>query len=335
MAAATTRTPSALPAVDDGYFPASTSMLRRVQGERRVGLMYGQRALTIGAIKPLNYVGTTEHSGHKGDPFQRLTRTAKSFETIFFGSKADADRILSRVRKMHARVNGELPQSEGIYPAGTPYDAFDGAMMLWTVAAMMDSAEVMHDLLVRQLTGEEREALWQDYRRFALLFGTPEEVLPADYPAFRAYYEAELVAANNHLTEQAHYVGWFASFAIPSPTLKGPLLEAHNLVIRGSLPESVRALYGLEWSRRDQLRFDLICRTQRVTRRVTPEPIARGWNTKIFNGIAGEERKRLRAGRETPHIRPDGSPGTGYPLMRPEDQARQPGSGKQASQPAS
>ncbi len=56
-------------------------------------------------LKPLNYVGTLRTARHKGDPFQRLTRTAKAFETIFFGSKAEADQILARVRRMHARVH--------------------------------------------------------------------------------------------------------------------------------------------------------------------------------------------------------------------------------------
>jgi len=218
---------------------------------------------------------------------------------------------------MHGRVHGELPVEAGIYPAGTPYDAFDAPLMVWTVAAMMDSAEVMHDLLVRKLTDREREALWQDYRRFAELFGTPSETLPATYPAFREYFATELAATENHLTEQAHYVGWFSSFAIPSPTLRGPLLAAHNLLVRGSLPPEVRALYGLSWSRRDQRALDALTLSQRLTRRITPERFAQGENTSIFRMIAREEKRRLKAGRSTPHIAPDGSAGTAYPLARP------------------
>ncbi len=44
---------------DDGYFPRGSSMLRRVMEQKAVGLLYGQRALCIGALKPLNYVGTS------------------------------------------------------------------------------------------------------------------------------------------------------------------------------------------------------------------------------------------------------------------------------------
>lgn len=302
------------PTPDEGYFPPGSSMLRRVHGEHAVGLMYGQRALTVGAIKPLNYVGTANHSGHKGDPFKRLTRTALAFEDIFFGTRAEADRILAYVRKMHGRVNGTLDEAAGIHPAGTAYDAFDPALMLWTVAAMMDSAEVMHDLLVGRLTDDEREELWQDYRRFGQLFGMPESSLPPTYPEFRAYYEGELVADDAFLTEQAHYVGWFASFAIPSPRLRGPLMEAHNLVVRGSLPPAVRELYGIGWTGREQRLFDAICRSQRLARRFVPNRFARGANDGAFHAIAREEARRLAAGQATPHIRPDGGAGTDYPL---------------------
>ncbi len=302
---------------DEGYFPEGRSELRRVHGERGVGLMFGQLALTVGAIKPLNFVGTAENSGHKGDPFKRLTRTAIAFETIFFGTKAEADRVLAYTRKMHERVNGTLPQDAGIHPAGTRYDAFDPALMLWTVAAMMNSAETMHDLLVRRLTRDEREALWQDYRRFAGLFGTPLEAMPSTYAAFREYFEAELIAADTALTDEARYTGWFASFAIPSRNLRGPVLAAHNLVVRGSLPPVVRDLYGLTWSRRERQVFAALTTAVRLARKVTPAHLARGTNTATFESIAREEARRLRVGQPTPHLRPDGSPGTDYPLRRP------------------
>jgi uncharacterized protein (DUF2236 family) len=290
-------------------------MLRRVHGQRRVGLMFGQRALVVGAIKPLNFVGTMLHSGHKGDPFKRLTRTAIAFESIFFGSRDEADRILGYVHKMHARVNGDLPEAVGIYPAGTPYDAFDPALMVWTVAAMMDSAEAMHDLLVRPLSSDDREALWADYRRLAELFGTPADALPSTYAAFRDYFRAELEAADAHLSDQARYVGWFSAFAIPSPTLRGPLMAAHNLVIRGSLPERVRELYGFTWGARDQQLFSALCASQRHLGKVTPSRFSCGENSAVFEAIAREEARRLRLGIPTPFLHADGTPGTAGPWV--------------------
>lgn len=86
---------------DTGYFPRGSSILRRVHQERIVGLLYGQRALCIGAAMPLNYIGTSEHSYAKLTPFRRLAHTGKAFEDIYFGTQAEADEVLARVRRLH------------------------------------------------------------------------------------------------------------------------------------------------------------------------------------------------------------------------------------------
>jgi uncharacterized protein (DUF2236 family) len=287
---------------DEGYFPRGRSVLRRVHGERAVGLLYGQRSLLIGAIKPLNYVGTSEHTAGKQAPFRRLVRTARAFETIFFGTRAEADEVLGYVRRMHDRVHGELPDAAGPMPAGTPYSAHDGRLMLWTVAVMMDSAEVLYGLFVRRLGADEREALWQDYRRFALLFGTPEASLPVDYAAFRASYAAELVAGDVFLTPEAHHVGRFSAFSIPARTLAWPAMEVHDMLILGSLPPEIRRLYGLRWTPPQELLFRSTALALRSGRPLTPGRIVRGSNAAAFRSVEATERHRLRHGKRTPSV---------------------------------
>src|SRR4029079_17501766 len=108
---------------DQGYFPRRTSVLRHVHEQRAVGLLYGQRALAIGAINPLNFVGTANHTWARETPFQRLAHTAKMFERIFFGTRAEADGVLAMVRHMHERIEGTLTEDAGVTKAGTPYSA--------------------------------------------------------------------------------------------------------------------------------------------------------------------------------------------------------------------
>src|ERR1700684_4145373 len=98
---------------DEGYFPRSSSTLRMVHEEKAVGLMYGQRALCVGAVKPLNYVGTSEHTRNKRTPFRRISHTGGMCEEVFFGTRAQADRVLTMVDGMHERVVGELPHDAG------------------------------------------------------------------------------------------------------------------------------------------------------------------------------------------------------------------------------
>jgi len=225
---------------DDGYFPRGRSLLRQVHEEHVVGLLYGQRALCIGALAPLNYVGTAEHSYARLTPFRRLVHTGHAFEKIYFGKRAEADRVLAYVRKLHEEVRGTLPEDAGVTPKGAPYSAMDPALMLWTVAVIADSAQRFYELLVRKLSAREREALWQDYLRFGELFGMPRESAPASYGEFRAYWNAKLASEEMYLTEEARYIGYATAFEIPLPALHQPGKRVHDLLMLGSLPPRAR-----------------------------------------------------------------------------------------------
>jgi len=288
---------------DDGYFPRGGSMLRSVHEERAVGLLYGQRALCVGAIKPLNYVGTSEHTRSKSTPFRRLAHTAEMFETVFFGSREEADRVLAIVERMHERVVGELPDDAGShYPAGTPYSAFDPELMLWTVAAIADSALWFYERLVRPLTGREREALWQDYLRFGELFGMPRSAAPATYEDFRAWYEAQLAGPDLHLTGEARYMGHASAFEIPMPAARAPAKRVHDLVLLGSLPPRVRELYGLRYTPAHAGACRAALASIRLARRVAPRSLTRGSCVREFAMVAATERRRIATGRPTPQI---------------------------------
>lgn len=281
---------------DGGYFPRATSILRRVHEERAVGLLYGQRALAIGAIAPLNYIGTREHTRALDKPFQRLTHTAKAFETIFFGSQAEADKVLAFVHRLHEDVHGELPHDAGPFKAGTPYSAFDPELMLWTVAVIADSAQTFYELFVRRLSALERDALWSEYLRFGELFGMPRDAAPRSHGEFRAYYEDRLRSPDAHLTQDARYVGSAILFHIPVPPSRAPAMQVHNLVMRGALPARVRELYGLAWTPAHGAAFAAVVRAARASRPLMPSGARRGWNTAFFEDVARTEKARIARG---------------------------------------
>lgn len=282
--------------MDEGYFPRGTSVLRRVQGERSVGLMYGQRALLIGALDARNYVGTALHSRYRDRPFKRLSATAKMFETVFFGTRAEADRVLAAVARMHGPVAGVLPTDGGGYPAGTPYSAHDPELMLWTIAVAAESSAHLYELLVRRLGPGERDAFWRDWVRFGELFGMPREVAPPSWAEFRAWFDDRLDGDAIGLTEEARMVGRGVAFRIPVPRLEAPLMEFHNLILVGTLPARVRELYGLPWDRRRELSFAAVTRAIRSSRPLAPRTIARGPNAGRFDRTARIEADRIEAG---------------------------------------
>lgn len=285
---------------DDGYFPRGRSLLRSVHEERAVGLMYGQRALGIGAISPLNFVGTIAHSRSLDMPFKRLTRTAKAFETIFFAPRASADEVLAGVAGMHERVRGALPTAAGPVPAGTPYSALDPELMLWTIAVIADSARAFYELFVRSLSDVERDALWREYVLLGELFGMPRAVAPATYADFTAYWREQITGDGAYLTDDARAVGSAIMFSIPVPASRQPAMRLHNLVMLGSLPAPVRALYGLAWTPAQAAALRALAAALRAARPVTPRALRAGWNTRSFELVASAERALVAAGKPVP-----------------------------------
>lgn len=288
---------------DDGYFPRGRSVLRMVHEEKAVGLMYGQRALCVGAVKPLNYVGTSEHTGNKRNPFRRITHTGGMFEAVFFGTRAQADRVLAMVEGMHERVVGELPEDAGPhYPAGTPYSALDPELMLWTVAVIADSAEWFYERLVRPLTDEEREALWQDYLCFGELFKMARSHSPQTHREFREWYERQLAGVDLYLTEEARFMGYASAFEIPVPSSRQLAKRVHDLVMLGSLPAPVRRLYGLRYTPAHARACETVLASARLARRFAPRSLTHGSCIPEFEMVAATERRRIERGQSTPQL---------------------------------
>lgn len=285
----------------DGYF-AERSMARRALRQRAVGLTWGQRALVIGALHPRLFVGTAQHTTHRATPYQRLALTAQLMEAVFLGSGVEADRALAFARKRHESVRGRMGVEGGpAHPRGAPYDAFDPDLMWWTAAFALDSVEFMHDALVRRLTPVEREDLFNGFVRWAELFGMPRSAAPADYGEFRGRFDAWLASDDPHLVDEARLVGRHiagtSGYTLPLAPVTSPALA---LLIQGSLPPRVRALYGIGWGPLDALQWEAVTRASRLAHArislVASTPVLRGRSTPFYKTVAREEKRLLARG---------------------------------------
>jgi uncharacterized protein (DUF2236 family) len=282
------------------YFPPGHSMARRVHGERSVGLLYGQRALLIGALEPLTYTGTMLSTNAGDRPFTRLARTAKVQETVFLGTREEADKALGAVHRLHTRIEGTLPESAGAHPAGAAYSAFDPELMLWTLAVIADSGRAMYEAMVRPLSEGEREALWQDYVRFGELFGLPASEVPGSYREFLAWWLERLASPGLHATPHALEMAPLVAFEQPVPAPARANLAAQNLVIKGTLPPRVREIFGIGWTRAHEATFRSITAGHRRARHAFPRPLRRGRNDVFFDVVTRAE--HLRGGTAIPQL---------------------------------
>jgi uncharacterized protein (DUF2236 family) len=225
-----------------GYFDED-STFRRVHRERAVALS-GPRALLMQAAHPLAVFGLLAHSTALDEPYERLARTAKTMNTIAFGSRSDADRITRRVRAMHRRVSGRLPEQVGSYAAGTTYRADDPGLLLWVLFTLADSALVVYRRYVHSLSRDEEAAFWDDYKVVGRLFGLEDAEMPATLEELDEYRVRMLDGDELVVTDWARRRARQIVLEPPVPLLARPLLETVNFVTVALLPDSIREQYG-------------------------------------------------------------------------------------------
>jgi uncharacterized protein (DUF2236 family) len=167
---------------DDGYFgPGSVAW--RVAADPS-GIIAGLRALMIQALHPLAMAGVDQHSDWRSDPVGRLAATTGYVTTVTFGERAAAQRVASRVRRIHERVTGTDPVTGQAYAAGDP------ALLLWVHAALVDSDLAAVELFGTGLSPEDRDRYVAEMVVAAELVGVPAGQVPRSAAALDHYMDS-------------------------------------------------------------------------------------------------------------------------------------------------
>jgi uncharacterized protein (DUF2236 family) len=158
-----------------------------------------------------------------------------------------ADQATARVRAVHHRFRGELPEAVGRFPAGTPWTADDPDLLLWIIATLVDSGLLVYQRYVRGLSRAERQAYWADWRIVGGLFGLTEDEMPATVEQLEGYVRATIDSDLLHVSPKARELGVRIVLHPPvSPPFR-PLIALANFITIGLLPASIRRQYGLGW----------------------------------------------------------------------------------------
>src|SRR3978361_242231 len=101
----------------DGLF-GPQSVAWRVHGDVASMMVGGVAGLLLQMLHPAVLAGVWDHSNFRADMHGRLRRTARFIALTTYGGRDDAEAQIARVRSIHDRVRGTLPD-------GTPYCAND------------------------------------------------------------------------------------------------------------------------------------------------------------------------------------------------------------------
>jgi uncharacterized protein (DUF2236 family) len=196
---------------DPGWF-GPESVAWRVHADLAT-VVGGLRALLYQTLHPLAMAGVAQHSDYRHDPWGRLHRTAEFVAATTYGTSAEAERAVARVREIHERVRGTAPD-------GRPYSANDPALLAWVHATEIDSfLHAYRRYGPSLLTDDDGDRYVNEMAIVARAFDAdPVPTNQSELAAILASYEL-------HATKQAH--------------------EAARFLMVPPLPLTMRPVYGL------------------------------------------------------------------------------------------
>jgi uncharacterized protein (DUF2236 family) len=267
MAGATAADPRAL-------IPPPGGVTWRIASDARVLAAAGY-ALLLQVAHPTVGAGVGEHSTFRADPWGRLLRTLDFTSSMVYGGAELAAETGSRVRRMHARING-------MGADGRRYSALDSEAYAWVHATLADAIVRGNARFVRPIPREELETFWAEWRRLGALLEVDDGELPERWSDFAAYFDrmvAERLADNPTVHDVLDSLASPPPPDLPlltDPVWKAARIPAARLVRAGTvglMPPELRAKLGLGWSRAQEVELRALGRASRAAGPLLPAAV--------------------------------------------------------------
>jgi uncharacterized protein (DUF2236 family) len=220
---------------DDPWFEPG-SPITRVHGDAAM-FVGGLSALLLQSLHPLAMAGVDQHSGFRGDPWGRLARTSHFLAVTTFGSAADAEAEIAKVKAVHRRVRGRAPD-------GREYEASDPHLLSW-----VHVCEVEMFLRAHQRHGDRPLSASEADEYVAQSAVVAKALGAVDVPMTRTELRNALDAYRPELgsTPAARSTAWYLLASPPLPlTLRGLYLPLAGAAL-ALLPRWARWPLRLPW----------------------------------------------------------------------------------------
>jgi len=232
------------------YGPGSQAWTISKEGILFLG---GGKAALMQLAHPAVAHAVDQHSQTRTDPLGRFQRTFDNVFAMVFGDLDAAVKSACRVHAIHSRISGSITEQVGSFREGCHYEANDADALMWVHATLIETAVQTYELVVRPLSYAEKDRYYKETRRFALLFGIPDRVLPKSWGDFYEYYEGMIESDIIKVGRPGLELSGFL-FSSPRPAL-GPLFRWLETMTAGLLPPRLQREFQLRFGPAERLVF--------------------------------------------------------------------------------
>ncbi|MGA7051411.1 MAG: oxygenase MpaB family protein [Mycobacterium sp.] len=195
-------------------------------------------------------------------PFKRARTTGTYLAVATIGTESDQALIRDAVDVAHRQV-----RSKSSSPVS--YHAFDPKLQLWVASCLYRYFVDQHEFLHGPLDDATADAVYHDATRLGTTLQVQERMWPPDRVAFDEYWKRSLDDLHIDPPVREHLRGVASMVFLPWPlrALAGPF---NLFATTGFLAPEFRAMMQLDWSERQQRRFDWLLSALRLADRLIP-----------------------------------------------------------------
>jgi uncharacterized protein (DUF2236 family) len=140
----------------------------------------GIASIVLELLHPSVMAGVGQQSRYREQPYRRAQTTFGWVVTTTFGSTASAERLIERVKRMHARING-------VRPDGRPYRALDPELIAWVHTCIPWGVMTAYERFNRSLSDAEKDSYLAEQSVVGLMSGADE--VPTTVAELEAFVE--------------------------------------------------------------------------------------------------------------------------------------------------
>ncbi|MDQ8036700.1 MAG: oxygenase MpaB family protein [Pedobacter sp.] len=235
-------------------------------------LLMAGTTLVLQVAHPVVGAGVGDHSVFKKDPWGRLKRTTDWGLRLLYGGPVKAPIAGQALRDMHRNIKGQDDK-------GRRYFALDPEAYAWVHMTTYYAMITTQKLFAKQpFTALEEIQLYEEWLQQGRVLGIRDADMPADVSAFWDYFD-NMVRNRLEDTDTARYLLDVSLTKVKKPPqlklLPTSIWDAAyaaggsfaKLACYATMPDALRAKYGVVWDEKAQKRFR---RMQRVVKAGLP-----------------------------------------------------------------
>lgn len=200
------------------------------------------RAALLQIAHPWVATAVKQHSRTMDDPLSRFRGTFTHVYSMIFGNLDQVIDSALKVHAIHEDIQGDMEQDSGAFAKGTRYMANEVQAMMWVHATLWETAMLMYETVIGELSREQKERYYQESKMFAYVFGIPESALPPTWQDFLEYnrqmWNSDQLTVNDAASE-------IASFLFTFKTLLRPVLKEFEVFTGVIMPPRLQQQFGL------------------------------------------------------------------------------------------